>query len=280
MISIGHETHDPPNGRRAGKRPLYAIGDVHGCYDLLRALLNAIAGDAADRHPGVRPLLILCGDYVDRGPDSAKVLAALSWLVRSSAVDVRLLMGNHEAMLLRFLEHPAEHRAWLSFDGTPTLRSYGVDVPDNCDDATLTALRDRLLDQMPSSHHALLHRLEPMVEVGDYAFVHAGVMPGVPLRSQHRDDLLWIREPFLDHPRPSSSVIVHGHTWIDDRPTLLPHRIGIDTGAYETGVLTAVRIADDGIGVMQAVRGRDGHVGSADRRETGSAVFATSELSY
>lgn len=255
MISFRRRVHEPPNGARAGRRPLYAIGDVHGCYDLLHSLLGEIARDAAERHPGVAPMLVLCGDYVDRGPDSSKVLAALAWLARSSAVEARLLEGNHDALLRMFIEHPTEHAKWLTFGGRQTLESYGVAVPDVVEtEWILTELRDALLDAMPVSHHLLLRRLESMVQAGDYAFVHAGVRPGVPLSKQAHDDLLWIRAEFLDHPRPATSIIVHGHTWLDDQPTILPQRLGIDTGAYATGVLTGLRIADDAVEVIQAVR--------------------------
>ncbi len=254
MIAFRRETHAPRRGARSGGRPLYAVGDVHGCYDLLRALLAEIGRDAAERNPDVTPVLVMCGDYVDRGPDSAKVLTALTWLSRSRAVDVTLLEGNHEAMLRMFIDQPAAYSRWLSFGGAETLESYGVNVPDgDPDNATLTMLRDRLLDAMPTSHYRLLDRLEPMVITGDYAFVHAGVKPGVALAAQHREDLLWIRGEFLDHLDPSAAVIVHGHTWDNDHATVLPHRIGIDTGAYKTGVLTALRIEDDAIDVIQAV---------------------------
>ena len=256
MIGFRRERHVPASGVRSGPQPLYAIGDVHGRYDLLHALLAEVNRDAAERYPGVTPLLILCGDYVDRGPASAEVLAALTWLLRSTAVEARLLEGNHEAMLRDFLEQPVRHGRWLAVGGAATLRSYGVALPDppELDDpATLTALRDSLLDVMPTSHYHLLHRLELLVEVGDYAFVHAGIVPGVALHAQNRDDLLWIREEFLDHPKPAASVIVHGHTWTGDRPTLLPHRIGIDTGAYKTGVLTALHLCDNRAEIIQAV---------------------------
>ena len=255
MISFRRQVHRPPEGAHIGRRPLYAIGDVHGCYDLLHALLGQIARDAKERYSGTTPMLVLCGDYVDRGPESARVLAALAWLARASAVEARLLEGNHEAMLRMFIDCPGKHAKWLAFGGRQTLESYGVAVPETVEtESTLAELRDALLDVMPVSHHSLLQRLESMVQVGDYTFVHAGVRPGVPLKQQTHDDLLWIREEFLDHPRPATSVIVHGHTWLDNRPTIMPHRIGIDTGAYETGVLTGLRIANDAIETIQAVR--------------------------
>ncbi|TCP31823.1 metallophosphoesterase [Sphingomonas sp. BK235] len=250
VTALRHATHDAPAGVRPGARPLYAIGDVHGHYDQLRALLAWVAQDATERSPGALPVLVLCGDYVDRGPDTRRVLAALVWLTRSSAIDVRLLEGNHEAMLRQFLDRPASNAAWLDYGGIETLRSYGV-AADARDDPA--ALRDALLDAMPVSHHQLLLGLAPMERVGGYVFAHAGVRPGVALRDQVRDDLLWIRGDFLDHPRPAEAVVVHGHSWTDDRPVILPQRIGIDTGVYETGVLTAIRLDEDVIEVVQAV---------------------------
>ena len=253
MITIRRERHAPPGGARVGPRPLYAVGDIHGCYDLLNAVLAEIGRDGAERSGPETPLIVFLGDYVDRGPDSAKVLTALAWLTRSAAVEPRLLEGNHEAVLRMFLKDPTEHERWLAFGGRQTLESYGLEVPAVVNEEVLIALRDALLDTMPVSHDQLLGGLEPYLRVGDYAFVHAGVSPGVPLERQSREDLLWIRDEFLDHPRPSPHVVVHGHTWSDDRPAVLPHRIGIDTGAYETGVLTALRIADDVVEVIQAV---------------------------
>lgn len=254
MILLYRDTHAPPGGARIGA-PVYAIGDIHGCYDLLHALLAEIGRDAADRGKEGPTRLVFCGDYVDRGPDSAKVLAALAWLVRSSSVEVRLLEGNHEEMLRLFLKQPAQHRQWLMRDGRYTLESYGIPVPEaSLSPADLIQLRDALLDHMPASHHQLLRELEPMVEIGDYAFVHAGIVPDVPLAKQQREDLLWIRREFLDHQRPFEKVIVHGHSWTDDRPMMLANRLGIDTGAYETGVLTAIRISDEAVDVIQARR--------------------------
>lgn len=253
-MAIRRERHAARAGAGTGGETVYAIGDVHGRYDLLHALLGEVRGDAEERAPGVAPRLILCGDYVDRGPDSAKVLDAVAWLQRSSAVDVTALDGNHEAMFRGFLDDPLSHTPWLRFGGRETLASYGVAVPEDREDpAALLALRDRVLDALPAAHDRLLHRLALTAQVGDYVFVHAGVRPGVALADQAADDLLWIRGDFLDHPRPAASVVVHGHSWTDDRAVVLPHRIGIDTGAYETGVLTAVRICDASVEVIQAV---------------------------
>jgi len=232
---------------------VYAIGDVHGRYDLLKALLAKIAADVAGRAAGRRPIMIFMGDYVDRGPDSAKVVEALLWLQRRADLDVRLLKGNHEAAMLDFLEDPAGAAAWLQFGGRETLASYGVLAPEPEDGAAgLDRARDDLLERMPASHLKLLQGLELMLQVGDYAFVHAGVRPRTALAAQDPQDLLWIRKPFLEAPGPFEKVIVHGHTWISDRPQVFDHRIGVDTGAFATGALTAVRLEDGELGVLQA----------------------------
>jgi serine/threonine protein phosphatase 1 len=234
---------------------VYAIGDVHGCYDLMKGLLAQLAQDFARRGAGRRPILIFLGDYVDRGPDSAKVLEALIWLRRRTDLDVRLLKGNHEAAMLAFLDEPESGGPWLSFGGAETLASYGV-LPPQPDEgeAGLARARDELMEHMPASHLRLLQSLELMLQVGDYAFVHAGVRPRVSLAGQDEQDLLWIRKPFLEATAKFEKVIVHGHTWIGDRPQVFEHRIGVDTGAFATGALTAIRLEDGQVSVFQARR--------------------------
>lgn len=231
---------------------VYAIGDVHGCYDLLRDLLAQITEDYAIRARGRKPILIFCGDYVDRGPDSAKVLDALVWLRRRDEFDLHLLKGNHEEALLAFIGEPESGADWLRHGGGRTLTSYGVQPADAGNHASLVDARDKLLDNMPAAHLQLLQQLKLLVSVGDYAFAHAGIRPGVPIESQTERDILWIRRDFLDAPGPFPKVIVHGHTWLGDEPEILATRLGIDTGAYETGVLTAVRLEDEEVAVIQA----------------------------
>lgn len=240
------ELHRPRNAapvRSTAGALIYAVGDVHGRYDLLKLALAEIARDSAAEAAGRQPMLVMLGDYVDRGPDSAKVLQALVWLRRRGDFDLRLLKGNHEQGLLRFLEDPERGEAWLGYGGAETLTSYGVDAPPLGSDAqALVRARDALLDQMPASHLQLLSELELMAVVGDYAFVHAGVRPDKPLAHQTEAELLWIRQGFVDQPGPFERVIVHGHTWLSEQPQMMEHRIGLDTGAYATGVLTAVRL--------------------------------------
>jgi serine/threonine protein phosphatase 1 len=233
-------------------RLIYAVGDVHGRYDLLIDLVARIVRDAAARAQGRRPLAIFCGDYIDRGPDSARVMEALTWLQRREDIELRLLKGNHEQALMGFIEAPENGAAWLQYGGDATLASYGVRPPeDGADPLQMRAARDALLERMPSSHLRLIEQMELMFVIGDYAFVHAGVEPGVALSEQTEDSLLWIREAFIRDEGPFEKVIVHGHTWADSRPALLPHRIGLDTGAYATGVLTAVRFDGEDMAVLQ-----------------------------
>lgn len=239
-----------PRGGTEGQL-VYAVGDVHGRFDLLQTLLDQVAADAAGRPH----LLIFSGDYVDRGPDSALVLERLIGLRQQLGPSLLLLKGNHEQAFLRFLDEPASGGAWIErFGGAPTLLSYGVAPPEpGAPVRALAAARDAVLANMPASHLRLLQDLDLMIVLGDYAFVHAGVCVHASLAEQTEDDLLWARDDFLAAQRRFEKVIVHGHTWESDRPELLSHRIGLDTGAYETGVLTAVRIDNGRHGLVQAL---------------------------
>lgn len=241
----------PPSARAVSTegRIIYAIGDIHGCYAQLVALIEAIVADVAQAGDDRPVSLVFCGDYVDRGPESAKVLAALVWLARHATLDVTFLRGNHEAMLLEFLEHPDRAEPWLAQDGVRTLASYGVAAGpgDDC-----FRLRDRLLDAMPAAHLAFLRGLPIRMTCGDYVFVHAGLKPGVALARQDDQDCLWIGSEFLDADHRFEKVVVHGHSWSTDMPDVTDHRIGIDTGAYETGALTAVRLDGERIAFLQS----------------------------
>lgn len=151
------------------------------------------------------------------------------------------LRGNHEDVLLRFLEDPSIGPDWVEHGGAQTLLSYGVTPPQRVDPVPWEKVRDLFAEALPDSHLAFFQGLEHYAAIGDYVFAHAGVRPGVPLEQQTSQDLLWIRRPFLDVEKAIDRVVVHGHT-----PTEEPHlgrwRIGVDTGAYATGVLTAVRL--------------------------------------
>jgi serine/threonine protein phosphatase 1 len=240
-----------------GGRLIYAVGDIHGHLDLLDALLRIIAEDAAAQQPLThRPVLVFVGDYIDRGPASAGVIDRLIALKAVSdaqtGVEVRLLMGNHEQTLLQFLDSPEAGPAWVEFGGGETLASYGVLRPVSRNDVEgWSVAQAQFQHALPDRHRAFLTGLELSASYGDYLFVHAGVRPGVPLDRQDPEDLMWIRGDFLSRPHGLDQVVVHGHT-PEEEPFLGPDRINIDTGAYATGVLTAVRLSDQGPVVLQA----------------------------
>lgn len=239
--------------RRIEGQTVYAVGDIHGRYDLLIDLLAQIADDARETAADHRPLLVFCGDYVDRGPDSAKVLSSVGWMRSNPRFETRCLKGNHEQMMLTYIENPPSAGGWLRVGGAETLASYGVEAPAwDAPAEDHWRARDALLDAMPARHLWLLQTLETLLLVGDYAFAHAGVRPGVALHKQDEEDLLWIREEFLNARRGFKKMIVHGHSWDSEEPFFGAHRIGIDTGAYRTGVLTAARIVDGEVGYLQA----------------------------
>lgn len=233
-----------PVATPAGIR-LYAVGDVHGHARMLDAVIDFIVADAA-AHADERAIAVMLGDYVDRGPDSRGVLERLSRLPAEGGaerVEWVFLSGNHESTMLAFLEQPHDHAAWLGFGGTETLASYGVIAPPPPLSAQrVQECRDALAAALPPHHLAFLKGLRPIFICGDYAFVHAGVRPGIALERQHPEDLRWIRDEFLRAPHWHGKCVVHGHT-IEAEPALLPWRIGIDTGAYAGGDLCCLVLA-------------------------------------
>lgn len=231
---------------------VYAIGDIHGHSGLLRELLDRIVAHAAGAAKGRQPVLIFLGDYIDRGPDSRGTVDLVLDPPRGFAAHA--LMGNHEQAMLDFLDDPEEGGHWVRWSPA-TLASYGLGGEGLAavDEAGRRLLRDRLMAALPADHLDFYRTLETMVTYGGYAFVHAGVRPGVPLASQARDDLFWIREPFLDWPAPFEKVIVHGHS-INAEPVFRRNRIGIDTGAYSTGVLTALALRGETMELLQVGR--------------------------
>jgi serine/threonine protein phosphatase 1 len=235
-----------PEGER-----YYVVGDVHGRLDLFDALRQAIeADDASAASAGAtRSTVVLLGDLVDRGPQSAGVIAAArEWQSRRP---LRCLAGNHEEMFLDSFEDKDVLRHFLKHGGRETIMSYGISRKD-LDALTLGELQDELLRLIPQDDRAFLQSLEEMVIAGDYVFVHAGVDPTRAIEDQNRSDLLWIRERFLRHVDPLSHVVVHGHTIFEDIEDR-GHRIGIDTGAFRTGVLTALVLEGTERRYIQAV---------------------------
>jgi serine/threonine protein phosphatase 1 len=234
-----------PDGLR-----LYAVGDIHGRADLLNRLLDKISADIADIGD-VEVHLLFLGDYVDRGPDSRLVLETLRRLKLNGGDRVITLKGNHEEAFLGFIDDPTTGPAWAEHGGRETLLSYGVVTPKLRTDAEgWTRARDEFVAAVPADHIRFLKSLHLWEKVGDYVFVHAGVRPGVPLEDQQERDLLWIRDEFLQSDRAMENVVVHGHT-PGERPALAKGRIGIDTGAYATGVLTALKLQGENRAFLQ-----------------------------
>lgn len=205
----------------------------------------------AGRHEAESRVLVFVGDYVDRGADSSGVIERLLSGM-PEGFDVRCLMGNHEAMLLKFLEQPETLDHWLINGAEETLASYGVEVPGSGASANdqLTC-RDHFAAALPSAHLAFLKSLELHVSFGGYLFVHAGIRPGVALEDHTRNDFLWIREGFVDSDADLGTVVVHGHT-SGLEPVVRPNRIGIDTGAFVYGRLTALRLMGQERGFLSA----------------------------
>ncbi len=236
-------------------RVVYAIGDVHGRLDLFQTLTAAILADVEAHAPAERPLVVLVGDYVDRGPDSRGVIDALLAFEREPSVEVEALRGNHEAAMLGFLMDVDTGPVWATWGGDATMRSYGVAAPPpNAPQLEWEEARQAFADALPRAHLDFLNGLPLSLMVGGYLFAHAGVRPGVAIERQAPEDLLMIRSPFLEHGRPLERVVVHGHT-PEDEPYASPVRIGVDTGAYATGVLTAARLEADAVSFLQARAG-------------------------
>ena len=244
-----------PPAATTGGRLVYAIGDVHGRIDLLERLLAKIDADAAEVSDEPRPALVFVGDYIDRGQDSRAVIDCVIRLQAEGRYEVRALKGNHEEALLQFLGDAEFGATWAEYGGLQTIASYGITPPHlRTQLGDWEAAQRSLAKALPQPHISFLTRLELTARYGDYVFVHAGIRPGVPLRDQQDHDLLWIRDEFLHSPGPHEAVIVHGHT-PEPEPFVGRQRIGIDTGAYATGVLTAVRLHATERNILQA-RGR------------------------
>jgi serine/threonine protein phosphatase 1 len=230
---------------------IYAVGDIHGRRDLLTALLARIRADLAAR-PHPRPRLVFLGDYVDRGPDSRGVIDTLIALRADGDLPTDCLLGNHDAYVLAYLRDPDWReltRNWLNdnLGGSATLASYGV--PD-ARLARPAAAHDAFAAAFPPAHLAFLEGCQLLLPIGGYLFVHAGIRPDVALDAQDREDLIWIREPFLTSRADFGRKVVHGHTIV---PAVEhhPNRIAVDTGAVRSGVLSCLLLEGTEVALLE-----------------------------
>lgn len=233
-----------PPGQR-----VFAIGDIHGRLDLLDDLLDQIARENARRGPA-QTVLIFLGDLIDRGPDSAAVIERLLTLSTPDWT-MRFLLGNHEEVFLSVLAGNYEALKFFNrIGGDATIASYGIRKGDYAADDFYEVM-DLLRDAVPDRHVAFLQGFEDQIVIGDYAFVHAGIRPGIPLAAQKAEDLRWIRHEFLKSDSAHEKTIVHGHTVtadVDERA----NRIGLDTGAQSNGRLSAMGFEGDQRWVLQS----------------------------
>jgi serine/threonine protein phosphatase 1 len=217
---------------------IYAVSDIHGCADQLRDVFAAIDYHLAHAGPA-RALHVFLGDYIDRGPASRQTIDLL--IERSRRHESIFLKGNHEAFMFEVLQDPARLEAWREYGGFQTLMSYGLAPSIKPDREEQNELVQALRQGLPNHHRRFFDSLRPSFVCGDFFFVHAGVKPGVPLPKQREEDLLWIRDEFLQSKRNFGKFVVHGQTPVP-KAEIRPNRINIDTGAYATGILTLLTI--------------------------------------
>ena len=222
-----------PEGER-----VYAIGDIHGRLDLLDQMLNAISEDRA-RLPDLQTNIIFLGDLVDRGPDSSGVIERLIDLDRDPRLFTSFILGNHDEVFLKAATGDKKAlRFLIRIGGKETIISYGISREEYAS-ADLEQLSSMVREAVPAAHVAFLKSFQDYLVKGDYVFVHAGIKPGVDIGSQSPTDLRWIRKEFLETRASHEKIVVHGHS-ISSRPAVRSNRIGIDTGAFSSGRLTAV----------------------------------------
>lgn len=229
-----------PRGKKNERA--YAIGDIHGCLKETEALLQAIKRDSDYRSPCDTHLIFL-GDLIDRGPNSKGVIELLIGFPYTFASPL-FIMGNHEEMMVRGLTgEPHLLPDWLDYGGYACAQSYGL-AKSHLQGQPPQALEYQLRSAIPKEHIDFLSGFLDYVMFGDYVFTHAGIRPGIPLTKQDNRTFRWIREPFLDYNGDHGFVVVHGHT-VEKEVTVKANRIGLDTGAYKTGKLSAICIEED-----------------------------------
>ena len=240
LASNGGGFNKPPRAPEGSR--IYAVGDIHGRADLLAPLLDRIRDDA-ESAAELRKILIYLGDYIDRGADSFAVVETVIGETPKGFETVHL-KGNHEDFLLHFVDDGSLGNSWMINGGKATLLSYGVDLRGHPFPQDLAEARRDFLSMLPRNHLNFYQGLKTSHLEGDYLFVHAGLMPGVPIDDQDEFDLMWIRGKFLDSGIDFGPMVVHGHS-IRPLPEVRGNRIGIDTGAFRTGRLTCLVLEND-----------------------------------
>ena len=228
---------------------IYAIGDIHGQLSLLEQLHEKIRDDIKGKPNTCKSKIIYLGDYINRGAQSRGIIDRLidNPIENTHAL---YLMGNHEFALIKFLSGNMSYAEWLGWGGDQTLLSYEIDViSPYADEEEIEALRKEFRSRIPARHYHFLSTLQPYQVEGDYLFVHAGIRPGIPLHEQKLQDLILIRDEFLRNPVTCGKTVIHGHT-VFKTPHIRKNRrridsIGIDTGAYNTGKLTAIVLENE-----------------------------------
>lgn len=232
---------------------VWAVGDIHGCLDLLEPLIDAIVADTRTSS-AQKTIVVFLGDYIDRGPDSRGVIRHLMGLDHGDLIEWRFLKGNHEETMLKFLSDPRIGQQWCEYGGDATLASYGLRLPQMRHKVEAWAhVADDLEHRIEAAELQFLNELELSITIGDYFFAHAGARPGAPLERQTSEDLMWIRRSFLDSAVGFERIVVHGHT-PDDYVHSDSRRVGIDTKAYASGVLSALRLNGSVRETVQSIR--------------------------
>lgn len=243
LIDLAHRLFRSSQVSTPADTRIYVIGDIHGRCDLLKEMQEKINDDIYNSENISKIIKVFLGDYIDRGEQSRQVIDFFLQ-DRQQETESIYLKGNHEATLLKFLCDPGILSSWQNFGGLETLHSYGVRLAGMKESGGFETIRQQFLDLLPREHFDFYHSLQKSVSLGDYFFCHAGVKPGVSLEKQREEDLIWIREEFLESNADYGKVIVHGHTPVN-QPEIWKNRINIDTGAYLSNKLTCLVLEGD-----------------------------------
>ena len=223
--------------------PVYAVGDIHGCETGLSVLLPMIAQDSG-RYPGATTVFL--GDYIDRGPNSREVLEQLRSMSKHDPLALVFLKGNHEQMLIDFLDQPIDGRRWLRNGGAETLASFGLPgAGEATSQEDLLSLHSEFVARLDPQLETWIRNLPTLWQSGTLVAAHAGLDSGRSLSDQHDDALLWGAAGARSATRRDGLWVVHGH-YIVEKAGERSMQIAVDTGAYKTGRLTAARILPDG----------------------------------